>query len=116
MPEFFAATEHEPLELTADRIRKLRRALGLTQVELAQRVGVSEDTVRNWENDRTRPGSVQAVIELVRALGPQPVPGKTLLLPPRAVELSEDRTLAVVNRRGRPPVVYFTKMYPIAQP
>ena len=40
----------------ASRIREARQAAGLTQQELAARVGVTRRTVRNWEAGRTRPG------------------------------------------------------------
>ena len=33
----------------ADRIRRARERLGLTQEELAARIGVSRGSVRNWE-------------------------------------------------------------------
>ncbi len=33
-------------------VAELRRARSLTQRELAQMVGVTEATIRNWENDR----------------------------------------------------------------
>ncbi|MBL8747068.1 MAG: helix-turn-helix domain-containing protein, partial [Phycisphaerae bacterium] len=37
------------------RIRRLRDRLGLTQVELAQRIGVAFATVNRWENGQTAP-------------------------------------------------------------
>ncbi len=37
------------------RIRRLRDRLGLTQVEFAQRIGVSFATVNRWENGQTAP-------------------------------------------------------------
>jgi len=53
----------------------------------------------------------------VRVLEPEPQTSETTrLLPPRAVELSNDRALAVVNKRGQPPVVYFTKLYRVIEP
>ncbi len=44
-----------PNETLGQKIRKLRLEKGLKQVELAKVLGVSEDTVRNWEKGRTRP-------------------------------------------------------------
>ena len=38
-----------------ERIRQLRGRLGLTQVELAERLGVSFATVNRWENGQTKP-------------------------------------------------------------
>ncbi|MXW69495.1 MAG: helix-turn-helix domain-containing protein [Acidimicrobiia bacterium] len=40
----------------ASRIREARQAAGLTQQELAARVGVTRRTVWSWEAGRTRPG------------------------------------------------------------
>lgn len=39
----------------ADLVRALRRRLGLTQEELARRIGVSFSTVNFWENGKRRP-------------------------------------------------------------
>lgn len=112
MGGYFAATEHEPLELTAEVISKLRQDAGLTQRELGERLGVTPETVANWENGRTHPRSAQLAIELVRALNPPPERSeRTLLLPPPAFTLSEDLTLAAIKRSGKPPTVYFTKIY-----
>ncbi len=38
-----------------ERIKRFRKRFGLTQVELAQRLGVSFTTVNRWENGQTRP-------------------------------------------------------------
>lgn len=38
------------------RVRKLRGALGLTQTQLAERLGVSFATVNRWERGHTKPG------------------------------------------------------------
>lgn len=38
-----------------DRIAGAREAAGLTQEELARRLGVRHSTVRAWEDDRTEP-------------------------------------------------------------
>ena len=46
-----------------ENIKKLRMALGINQVELARRLGVSKQCVSNWENDNIMP-SVDIVIKL----------------------------------------------------
>lgn len=45
----------------------LREAAGLTQVDLAGRMGVTDHTIRNWEKLRTRPSHEQ-LLELAREL------------------------------------------------
>ena len=37
------------------RVRKMRNSLGLTQVKLAERIGVSFATVNRWENGQSKP-------------------------------------------------------------
>ncbi len=46
----------------------LRKRLNLTQRELADRVGVTETTVRNWENNRSGIEWFQRVALLCQAL------------------------------------------------
>ena len=50
------------------QIKSLRARLGLTQVALAERLGVSFPTVNRWENAKSRPSQLswQAVLELSR--------------------------------------------------
>lgn len=44
-----------------DRIRRAREAAGMTQAELAERVGRDQKTVRNWEAGRIPRGSIGAI-------------------------------------------------------
>ena len=60
-PESVAGTEG-----VATRIREARRALGLTQDELARRIGVSRSAIAQWETDRT--GQVRANLARVAAV------------------------------------------------
>jgi transcriptional regulator with XRE-family HTH domain len=50
----------------ATRIREARRALGLTQDELARRIGVSRSAIAQWETDRT--GQVRANLARVASV------------------------------------------------
>lgn len=43
-------------------IKEIRAHLGVTQAELAKRLGVSERTVQNWESGTTIPERKQARI------------------------------------------------------
>jgi putative transcriptional regulator len=44
----------------------LRRFLGLTQAQFAGRIGISLDTLQNWEQDRRQPdGPARALLRLL---------------------------------------------------
>ena len=51
-----------------DRIRQLREASGLTQVELARELAVTKQSVSNWENNNIQP-SVEMVIAIADFFG-----------------------------------------------
>ncbi len=46
-----------------ERIRELRIAGGMNQVELANKLGVSKQSVSNWENDNIQP-SIDMLVKL----------------------------------------------------
>lgn len=41
--------------MLSEQIRRLRSARGLSQVELAHRLGVSKQSISNWENNNIQP-------------------------------------------------------------
>jgi repressor LexA len=43
----------------ARRLREARAGLGLTQAELADRLGLTQTTISYWENERRRLGIVE---------------------------------------------------------
>ena len=47
-------------DITADKIRELRRSLGMSQEAFAQHLGVSVSSVRDWEQKRRRPRGLYA--------------------------------------------------------
>jgi transcriptional regulator with XRE-family HTH domain len=49
-------------------IREARKRAGLTQVELAERLGTTQPQIARWENGKTSP-SFRAVVEAIRACG-----------------------------------------------
>lgn len=49
------------------RIRELRQARGMSQVELARKLGVTKQSVSNWENDNIQP-SVEMLVRLAQCL------------------------------------------------
>jgi len=52
--------------VTGDEVRRLRRRLGLTQVQLAELVGVSGNSVARWERDEL--GVRESAARLMRLL------------------------------------------------
>lgn len=49
--------------MIGERINELRLSFGWTQVQLAQKLGVTKQTVSNWENDNIQP-SIDMLIKL----------------------------------------------------
>ena len=46
--------------------RRVRKRLGLTQLELSQRIDVSLDTIRNWEQGKRCPtGAAKALLKVL---------------------------------------------------
>ncbi len=55
-------------ETLGERLARLRRAAGLTQVKLAEQAGESVSSLRNWEGDHRTPG-LWAALQLAKVLG-----------------------------------------------
>lgn len=53
------------------KIAELRKKTGLTQLELSQLVGVTENTVQNWESGRAGLDQIDRVIRFCKALNCQ---------------------------------------------
>lgn len=52
--------------MDAQEIRELRQRLGLTQIELAERLGTSQRVVTRWENGEHKP--IRAFVTIMRDL------------------------------------------------
>ena len=63
----------ENAQTLGQHLKKRRRELGLLQREAAERLGVSTDTVVNWEKDKTTPVASQ-FRPVVAFLGYDPTP------------------------------------------
>jgi len=85
----------EPRSLSG-RIRWHRKKLGLTQQDLADQIGVSADTVRNWEQGRTRPDlrNLRALATVVR------IPARFMAISSQEQDSFPVRLLATRRRLG----------------
>ena len=56
----------------SSRVRSIRERLDLTQVQLAERIGVSFATVNRWENGQTKPARLawRQILDLEAGVGP----------------------------------------------
>jgi len=61
-----AADEAESMQDAAKFARRVRRRLGLSQAEFSQRIDVSLDTIRNWEQGKRCPtGAAKALLKIL---------------------------------------------------
>jgi len=60
------ADDKEAMQDAAKFARKVRKRLGLTQIELSLRIGVSIDTIRNWEQGKRYPtGAARSLLKIL---------------------------------------------------
>ena len=58
--------EDEAMQDAARYARRVRRRLGLTQMEMARRIGVPHETIRNWEQGKRCPtGAARALLRVL---------------------------------------------------
>ncbi|MCY4406176.1 MAG: helix-turn-helix domain-containing protein [Rhodospirillaceae bacterium] len=56
----------EAMQDMARFARRVRRRVGLTQVEFARRIGVPHETIRNWEQGKRGPtGAARALLRIL---------------------------------------------------
>ncbi len=61
-----AADEAEAMQDAAKFARRVRKRLGLSQAEFSERIDVSLDTIRNWEQGKRRPtGAAKALLKVL---------------------------------------------------
>jgi len=51
--------------MLSKKIYELRMSFGWTQVQLAQKLGITKQTVSNWENDNIQP-SIEMLVRLAK--------------------------------------------------
>jgi putative transcriptional regulator len=60
------ADEAEAMVDAARFARRVRRRLGLTQLEFSARINVSQETIRNWEQGKRCPtGAAKALLKIL---------------------------------------------------
>ncbi len=60
------ADDAESMQDAARFARRVRKRLGLTQLEFSQRINVSLDTIRNWEQGKRCPtGAAKALLKVL---------------------------------------------------
>lgn len=61
-----AADEADAMQDAAKFTRRVRKRLGLSQVEFSGHIGVSLDTIRNWEQGKRCPtGAAKALLKVL---------------------------------------------------
>lgn len=61
-----ATDEAEAMQDAAKFARRVRKRLGLSQAEFSQRIDVSLDTIRNWEQGKRCPtGAAKALLKVL---------------------------------------------------
>jgi putative transcriptional regulator len=61
-----AADDAEAMQDAAKFARRVRKRLGLSQAEFSQRIDVSLDTIRNWEQGKRCPtGAAKALLKVL---------------------------------------------------
>ena len=78
-------------------IRMLRKKAGLTQIELAEKIGVSIATLRRWEAGETAPTGTR-IIELAERLGTSP---DSIVSPSSNERESQDQSQDQTNNANR---------------
>lgn len=61
-----AEDEHEAMLDAAKFARRVRKRLGLSQAQLSERIDVSVETIRNWEQGRRYPtGAAKTLLKIL---------------------------------------------------
>ncbi len=61
-----AKDDEEAMQDAAKFARRVRRRLGLSQLEFSHRIDVSLETIRNWEQGKRRPtGAAKALLKVL---------------------------------------------------
>jgi transcriptional regulator with XRE-family HTH domain len=95
-----AGKRPQPPESVSDRIRQVRRAKGLTQADLAERVGISRRAAVYYEAEGGSP-SADLLARYAQALGVTTDVLAGLKPPPKAVSTEQPESLRLWRRLKR---------------
>lgn len=87
------------MEKFGERIRELRKERGITSNEMATRLGISRNTLTNWERGEKEPHAVEILEEMARIFE---VPLKYLLLEEERSDIAKNPVIRdLLNRVSR---------------
>ena len=84
------------MEGFGERIRELRKERVITNYEMAERLGISRNTLTNWERGEKEPHSVEILEEMAKVLN---VPLEILLVDEKEVNLENNPAIISLNER-----------------
>lgn len=84
------------MESFGEHIRELRKERGITSYEMATRLGISRNTLTNWERGEKEPHSVEILEEMAKVLN---VPLEILLTEEKEVNLENNPAIISLNER-----------------
>ena len=87
------------MEKFGERIRELRKERGITNYEMATRLGISRNTLTNWERGNKEPHAVEILEEMAKIFE---VPLKNLLLEEESSNIAKNPVIMdLIDRVSR---------------
>ena len=84
------------MEKFGERIREMRKERGITSYDMATRLGISRNTLTNWERGEKEPHAVEILEEMAEILQ---VPLKNLLAGEKEVGIENNPVIKNLNER-----------------
>ncbi len=84
------------MENFGKRIRELRKERGITNYEMATKLGISRNTLTNWERGIKEPHAVEILEEMAKILK---VPIKSILSGEREISLENNPVIKNLSER-----------------
>lgn len=78
------------------RIRELRKERGITSYEMAERLGISRNTLTNWERGEKEPHAIEILVEMAKVLQ---VPLENLLAGKNSDRIENNPVIRSLNDR-----------------